>query len=265
VKYKDDERDLVTISSDIELQEALRLSHDNKILYLQLEDEFKESGCCFKRFFGCDKKNQRGNKSDCFLSTVCCPSSFSSNCSKEREQEQEQEEQTHCKVPSSDCPNPCGRGRGKGRGGCHKILPIFGVILLLLFVFGRCCVVPLLIGGGIALGVRSIKRYSRCHKNQQHRRNNAHPSCGRSFRHHLSKNEDKNVKKEKEEQEGEEGEVKIEQTDTQNNTGDSKILKFEQSLKLLEEMGFTNRQKNIEALISAKGKLVEAVQVLSNN
>jgi len=250
VKYRDDEGDLVTITSEIEFQETLRLSQEKKIIRFQLEEKIEQSGCCFKRFFGYHKKIQKEN--NCFLKTMCCPSSSSSSSSSPN-----CKQQTHCEA-SDDCPNPCG-----GRRGCRKWF-LVGVVLALLFFCGRCCVLPLLIGAGIALGIRSFRRYSRCHKKYSrmngHDRHH-HPSCKRP-QHNFSKtkSEDKDVKKFKEEQE-----VKIEPIETNNNDGDSKILKFEQSLKLLEEMGFTNRQKNIEALVSVKGRLVDAVQVLSSN
>lgn len=45
-------------------------------------------------------------------------------------------------------------------------------------------------------------------------------------------------------------------------TANSPVQNFESQLKELEEMGFTNREANLEALRRANGNIAEAIQYL---
>jgi len=230
-QYKDDEKDLITITNDLELEEGLRLARS--------VSRSSDSPVVFS------VKVSRKGQTEC---PIKCGLDSAVSCI-HKAVEKFKEKRALCK--KNDTSGCCFRG---GRCSPFKIaLKLFGLFFLIkLFFFCQCCFffIPLLAVAGFG-----IKRFicsrssSSCPVSLCSRRQIPVPSP-----QHVNQNRNPNPEVVEVESKQE-----VEEDEPQPNREE---LPFQLKLRQLEEMGFSSRSRNIEVLIRNGGDVLRAVKDL---
>lgn len=225
LKYRDNENDLITVTKNEELQEALRLSKENaspsKVLKIIVS-----------------------SSSDCLFFDNDCNFNFKALVEKFEKKKNE-----FCRRRKE-----CFEGR-RG-GGCSKFKK-FAFFGLIAFLFCRCCLFWLLPLFLIACIVKKcvLKGWKGCGKSKKC---GVKRACKEKIAEVVSKIEQQiPIIIPNEEIVSSDEEIEV-----ANESNNQKELPFQSKLTQLEEMGFLNRGRNIELLIQNAGDVLKTVKQL---
>jgi len=231
-KYKDEDGDNISVTSDRDLEEAFKYlsidsNNNNKQKSLKLEI-VQPNSCCFNKFFQDDNCHLKIKEFITRKKTEFC------------------EKRKKCNL------------NGNGKKGCRIFKKVL-FALVLLFLCTKCCFLSIFLLLG-AVGFCCAKKFCKrtCSSFSKSGSDYSCPIFGNCSTNQNPIRNENNIQNDVNNNNQKEEEEEVKRIVVKN----EKELPFQSKLKQLEEMGFASRTNNIEALINNNGDVLQTVKEL---